>query len=182
MQGMTAMNPLIYEQTFPSGIAVPEALIFLRQWLDTHGYPISGCFELRADPHGSVRHWFGTDSIVDRFATFGAGPDGSPYAIWLQDDRRTPIVHMGSEGVNNFVLAPDFIQFLRLLAVGYEEIGFDDLSAPPTGKGANPIFQDWVSKTFSVAIPATGSEITEPAKRDHEDFEAWIQRIVDDVA
>jgi hypothetical protein len=80
------------------------------------------------------------------------------------------------------VLAADFVQFLRLLAVGYDEIGFDDLSVPPTGDGVNPAFRDWVQTTFSVELPATGSEITEPAQRNHEDFEAWIQRIVGNAA
>lgn len=176
------MKPLNYEQTFPKTIAVPDPLVRLRQWLETSGYPISGCFELRTDDCGAIHHWFGTDSILDRLAMFGAGADGSPYAIWLQDDGRTPIVHMGSEGVKNFVLAPDFVQFLRLLAIGYDEIGFDDLSVPPTGKDVNPDFRDWVQTTFSVNIPVTGSEIAEPAKRNHQDFEAWIQRIVGKIA
>jgi len=175
------MKPSDYEQTFPSTIAIPDALGLLREWLKNSGYPISGCFVLRADTYGAISHWFGTDTILDRFGMFGAGADGSPYAVWLQDDGRTPIIYMGSEGVNNFVLAPDFVQFLRLLAVGYNEIGFEDLSVPPTGQGANPVFQDWVRKSFSVDIPSTGSEITEPAQGSHENFEAWIQRIVNNA-
>jgi len=60
------------------------------------------------------------------------------------------------------------------LAVGYGEIGFDDLSRPAT-KVPNAVFQRWVSETFSVSIPATGGEITERAKATHDDFDQWIQ-------
>jgi hypothetical protein len=161
---------LNYEDAFPRTIAIPDALLRLRDWLDIHGYPISGYFELRNHDPNAIKYWFGADTALDRLAMFGAGPDGSPYCIWLQDDGRTPIVHMGSEGVNNFVLAPDFIQFLRLLAVGYDEIGFDILSQPPAAEGVNPAFQGWVREAFSVEVPPIGLQITEPAQRTHDNF------------
>lgn len=162
------------QKTFPSGISIPDALAQLCAWHEANGYPISGYFELRADTYEAIRHWFGNDSVVDRFGVFGAGPDGSLFAIWRQADGRQPIAHLGSEGVNNFVLASDFVSFLRLLAVGYGEIGFDDLSQPTTEPPNEP-FQRWVSDTFSVSIPSTGAEITEPARAAHDDFDQWIQ-------
>ena len=85
-----------------------------------------------------------------------------------------PIVQMGSEGQNNFVLASDAVGFLRLLAIGYDEIGFADLLSPPDGDEVNPAFQEWVSKTFKVSIPETGNEITRHAQEAHDDFQKWI--------
>ena len=167
------------QRYFPSGMTVPAELAALCAWLGENGYPISGHFELYADEHESIRHWFGTGAVVDRFGVFGTGPDGSLYALWRQDDGRLPVVHMGSEGQNNFVLAPDMREFLRLLAIGYDEIGFDDLDAPPPDrKGVNAAFRKWVEQTFGVRVPATGSEITTPAQASHEDFQAWIERVV----
>jgi hypothetical protein len=162
---------------FPAGIAVPPELESLCTWLAKHGYPISGGFELYADEHESIRHWFGTDAVNDRFGVFGTGPDGSLYAIWRQDDGRTPIVHMGSEGQNNFVLAGKMLDFLRLLAVGYDEIGFADLAAPPDGDGVNPAFRRWVEETFRTRVPATGVEIRSPAQASHQDFQSWIDAV-----
>lgn len=165
------------QKTFPEGIAIPDALAQLCAWDETQDDFFSGYFELYADVHEAIRHWFGTPAVVDRFGVFGNGADGSLYAIWRQDDGRQPIVHLGSEGINNFVLSSDFVSFLRLLAIGYNEIGFDDLSQPPhePDEPPNESFQHWVSQTFSVSIPATGAEITEPARAAHDDFEKWIQ-------
>lgn len=157
---------------------MPPELASLCAWLGEHGYPISGGFELYADEHDSVRHWFATDAVVDRFGVFGKGPDGSLYALWRQDDGRFPIVHMGSEGQNNFVLAGSMRDFLRLLAVGYSEIGFDDLSALPDADGVNPEFQRWVESTFGVRVPRCGRDVTGPAQASHQDFEQWINGVV----
>ncbi len=162
------------QATFPTGIAIPDALAQLCAWHELNGYPISGGFELYADVHNSIELWFGTPAVVDRFGVFGCGPDGSLFAIWRQDDGRQPIVRMGSERQNNFVLASNFLEFLRLLAIGYDEIGFDDLSQPPT-EAPNLAFQQWVTTNFAVFIPIIGSEITEAAMSTHDDFQAWIE-------
>ena len=171
------MNPDKLAASFPRGIHFPSELRDLCEWLEKNGYPISGGFELRADDYEAVRHWFGHPRVVDRFGVFGAGPDGSLYAMWKQEDGRQPIVHMGSEGQNNFVLAGSFRDFLRLLAVGYSEIGFDDLTvAPSEREEINPQFQHWIEKRYSLPIPRCGSEVTVPASSTHEDFQAWIEK------
>lgn len=163
----------LLQNTFPEKVGFPDALAQLCEWHEINGYPISGSFELYADMHDSIALWFGTSAVNDRFGVFGTGPDGSLYAIWHQDDGRQPIVHMGSEGQNNFVLALNFLEFLRLLAIGYDEIGFDDLSRPPSD-APNLTFQRWVMETFAVSIPATGAKITNAAQEAHDDFQAWI--------
>jgi hypothetical protein len=83
------------------------------------GYPISGHFELYADTHESIRHRFGTDADVDRFGVFGWGPDRSLHAVSRQDDGRYPVVYLGSEGQNNFVLAANMVD-LAINATGRE--------------------------------------------------------------
>lgn len=171
---MNPVKPIPYETTFPPAIAIPQELILLRAWLMEHGYPISGYFELRADDYDVMGAWFDRKPVAQRLAMFGAGPDGSPYSLWVQDDGRISVVHMGSEGTNNCVLTTNFVQFLRLLAVGYDEIGFDDLAAPPPEDCVNPAFQDWVRRTFSVEIPETGLEITDAARNNCQDFQAWM--------
>ncbi len=176
------MTAEIFRRSFPPGLTFPPELENLCEWQEQNGYPISGDFELEADEeHDVMGNWFGTDEVVDRFGVFGKGPDGSLYAIWRQDDGRCAVVHLGSEGQNNFVLAEDMKQFVRLLAVGYREIGFDDLRAAPKPIGINSAFQGWVKKTFNTTIPAIGSEIVDRAKGTHDDFQSWINQVLQKV-
>ena len=85
-------------QSFPPSIPLPRELRSLCDWVRDNGYPISGYFELREHDDETLRCWFGSDKAIGQLAQFGAGPDGSLYCIWRQEDGRMPIVHMGSEG------------------------------------------------------------------------------------
>ena len=91
-------------------------------------------------------------------------------AFWLDDDGRQRIVHLGSGSGSSLVcvLADDPVDFLRLLAVGYDEICWSEaFSRPPVADGSSEKsyvhqyveYQDWVRRTFSVTIPQTGAEI-----------------------
>lgn len=168
------MNAQESAESFPASIPLPRELRALCDWLETNGYPISGAFELRKHEVETICLWFGSERAVGHLAQFGAGSDGCLYCIWRQGDGRSPIVHMGSEGQDNVVLASDALGFLRLLAIGYEDIGDADFSSPPEPDCANPAFQAWVSETYGVTIPKTGSEITLTAQETHGDFQSWI--------
>ncbi|WP_316845021.1 hypothetical protein [Pedobacter psychrodurus] len=165
----------------PKGITIPEELEKLCNWTDTNGYPISGYFELRADDGETIRYWLGFDNVSDRFGIFGAGPDGSLYSFWVDDENNHKIVHLGSEGGERYILANNFIDFLRLLAIGYMEIGYSDLNMTvqewnlATGQekdeGINPKFREWIEKEFKVQIPDKGSEIVDDGNKT---FSNWI--------
>jgi len=168
----------LIEAHFPSGIAVPAELRALCMWHGANGYPISGGFELRASDDEVLVHWFGCHAADDRLGVFGAGPDGSLFALWRQDDGECRVVHLGSEGQNNFVLARSFVEFLQLLAVGYNELGFDNLQGPPEAEGINPAFRAWVTRTFSVIVPSRGQALVSEARAASQDFDAWIQTVI----
>jgi hypothetical protein len=166
------------QKGFPSSISFPEELGLLCDWTEQNGYPISGYFELRADDGEAIYWWFRSHAADDRLAQFGAGADGSLYCVWKQDDGREPIVHMGSEGDALMVLASNMKEFITLLAVGYGEIGFEDLSAPPESQDdVNPRFQRWVAETFAVTIPSTGRDIVARATSEHDDFKIFVDSI-----
>jgi hypothetical protein len=168
------MNANVLAKSFPPLIQLPQELRMLCDWATQNGYPISGYFELsrmmmRVYACGSVRKkqsatWH--NLVPSRMVL--------SIAFGQQRDGREPIVHMGSEGQNNIVLASDTLGFLRLLAIGYDEIGFADLSSPPDGEHLNPAFQTWVTKTFNVSIPKFGNEITVPAQKANDNFQKWI--------
>ena len=145
-----------------------------------------------------IEHWFGRDErdpdIVDRLCVFArTGGDGSEAALWLDDYGELKIVHMGSGSGSllSCVLADNMIDFLRLLAIGYDEICWDEYFAwPPNDERADPYeyihpnlaFQQWVRDTFNTTIPETALEIIKhPSSMDDESSEdaffQWLQKI-----
>lgn len=89
-------------------------------------------------------------------------------------------MHLGSEGDALYILANSFVDFLRLLAIGYDDIGNADMTKTANqwndvddGESVNPHFQKWVQTTFKVSIPKTGNEIT---NTDNPHFKNWIHK------
>ena len=98
--------------------------------------------------------------------------------VWHAPDGTFPVVHLGSEGDAIYVLAPSPLDFLRLLAIGYHEIGFADLASPPTEEereeSVNPAFQSWVTEIRKGSLPETGAEIVESDASKHAALQEWI--------
>ncbi|GLY04155.1 hypothetical protein [Actinoplanes sp. NBRC 101535] len=114
------------------------------------------------------------------------GGEGSVGALWL-DDGRTRIVHLGSGSgsMMTCVLADNGLDFLRLLAIGYEDICWNkEFAAPPQvhREGGDPVnapFRDWLWRTYGATAPAIALDIVpEPAEMGDEDtkdpFCRWI--------
>jgi hypothetical protein len=150
--------------------------------------------EFSAQGNAHLKHWFGHErpEVLNRVCVFAkAGADGSMVAFWIADDGKQRIVHLGSGSGSTLVciLADDPVDFLRLLAIGYDEICWNsEFSKPPNaarGAGAlfvhpNVEFQSWVTKTFSVTIPQTAAEIvrhpSEMGDVESEDaFCQWVE-------
>ena len=110
----------------------------------------------------TLRYWFyGKDrelaaEIEQRLCVFArSGSDGSMCALWINDAGETKIVHMGSGSGSTMtcVLAHNGLDFLRLIAIGYDEIGWDEnFSMPPNSDGGDFIvhpnveFQQWIKE------------------------------------
>ena len=142
-----------------------------------------------------LRYWFyGEDrelaaEIKQRLCVFaGSGSEGSMCALWLDDVGETKIVHMGSGSGSTMtcVLAHSGLDFLRLLAIGYDEICWDeDFSAPPNSDDfivhPNLKFQQWLKDRFKTTIPQTALEIATPADMDddepRDEFLIWIRSL-----
>lgn len=159
---------------FPKSLPCPPELEELVDWTQSNGYPISGYFELRADDGDTMFYWFGFRDVETKLGQFGAGADGSLYCVWDAGGGRYPLVHMGSEGQENKILASNFVDFLCLLAIGYSELGFEDMSLPPNEDESNPKFRAWIEKRFVITIPSCGLEITKVAQDNEPNFQQWI--------
>jgi hypothetical protein len=145
-----------------------------------------------AEPDAGLQYWFGKEDpdIERRLCVFAkTGGDGSMAAFWLADDGSQKIVHLGSGSGSTTVcvLAEKAVDFLRLLAIGYDEICWGrQFSAPPNAGGdfvvePNHAFVGWVSKTFGVTIPSCGSEIVKhPAAMEdsasEDAFWKWVKQ------
>lgn len=138
-------------------------------WTDTDR-PGGTNIEFFAEGNVNMKHWFRHEKpeVLERLCVFGkTGAEGSMAAFWIDDAGRQKIVHLGSGSGSTLVcvLADNPVDFLRLIAIGYDEICWsENFSRPPSqadGFLVNPHaqFQDWVSRTFHVTIPGTASEI-----------------------
>ena len=87
-------------------------------------------------------------------------------------------------------LAQNGLDFLRLLAIGYDEICWDsELPQPPNhdedGLFVKPNlpFRAWVENTFRTTIPELGTEIVTPVQMGEQEskgdlFVEWSNKVV----
>jgi hypothetical protein len=163
-------------------------------WTDSER-PGGTSIEFAASGNANVHYWLGHNraEVVDRLCVFAqTGAEGSEAALWIDDCGRQRIVHMGSGSgsVLSCVLADNALDFLRLIAIGYDEICWDDcFPFPPNHPDAgtelivhpNTAFQNWLKTAFDVTIPATAMEIVRYRakigdKDSPDDFNRWAER------
>ena len=112
------------------------------------------------------------DEVKRRLLVFArSGADGSECALWLDDEGHTQIVHIGSGSgsIMTCILVKNALDFLRLLAIGYDEICWDeDYPLSPNSNKDNTFvhpntqYQEWVQNTFHTTIPKIGLEVATP--------------------
>lgn len=140
-----------------------------------------------------LMYWFDSDNpeIAQRLSAFAStGCEGSMAAFWLADDGSQKIVHMGTGSGSAMVcvLADDPIDFLRLIAIGYDEICWGEQFSQTPAEIAedvlrpNRAFTDWVTRTFEVSIPERGVEIVKSfslmdGEGSSDPFWQWSRRI-----
>lgn len=153
--------------------------------------------EFSAEGNEHLKYWFDHEDpdVIDRLYVFAqTGAEGSIAAFWLNPENEQKIVHLGSGSGSHLtcVLANDPVDFLRLIAIGYDEICWPEefLKLPKSDlfeddneytQIPNRQYRKWVEQTFSVTIPSTASEIVKhPSSMGDEDpqdsFCKWIQK------
>lgn len=158
-------------------------------WTETER-PGGTIVQFLAEGNVNLKYWFGHEraEVLNRVCVFArTGADGSMGALWLDPSGAQKIVHLGSGSGSTLVcvLAHEPIDFLRLLAIGYDEICWQHEFANPPNTGTelrvhpNTAYQTWLQTTFGVAIPATASEIvrhpeTMSAEKPLDPFNKWV--------
>lgn len=166
------------EATYPAGQTLPEPLRALCAFLDEHGYPLSGCFELSTIGLEDLNHWFKkTPHATEEFLPFGRGACGDVYAIWLTEQRTpqdAPVVIFGSEGELK-ALAVTSLEFCRLLCFGYSELGLEDHTGPGEEfEEARPL-RDFMIQRYGFELPENGAVIIDEAQKQFPGFKAWVE-------
>ncbi len=173
------------EKGLPSGMHIPNAIKKLLAWVEDNqfyietpegliGYLYSPDDEpkgteisfLAQDPE-ALPCWFEGDisAVLSRLYLFCCtGADGSAAGIWLDGSGNQKYVHLGTNNSGlTCVISYDPVDFIRLLAIGYDEIscGEELLSPPVLESPPNEYFQNWVVEEFGVAIPRVANEVVE---------------------
>ncbi|MCI0703468.1 MAG: hypothetical protein L0241_20505 [Planctomycetia bacterium] len=163
---------------FPKGVTLPAELRALCDFADEQDGEVSGLFEFQTEGQTFALAWFNREpEPAKQFAVFGYGPDGSLYALWLHDGLKSdkaPVVMLDSECQDSKVIARDFREFLRLLAIGYDEPGRYPTLEPENPKSAAKL-RKWLKAEYGLVPPKTGDEIVTEAQGQHPDLMAWIR-------
>lgn len=173
------------------GLLFPESTL-RSEWTETER-PGGTIIEFAAEGSANLKYWFGHQrpEVLERLYVFAkTGAEGSMAAFWLDPEGHQKIVHLGSGSgsIMVCVLADDPVDFLRLLAIGYDEICWgDDYGEVPSVAEfkvhPNLRFRDWVRTSFRVAIPETGLEIVKHPSRmgdaaSQDAFNRWVAQNV----
>jgi len=174
---------------FPDGVAVPPLLDALAAFAMPLGSWFSGHFEICAE---RAEAWFGQPREgATQLAIFGQEGDGSRYALWLHGGRSSeeaPVVYLNSENDGNTVVAGSLRDFLALLALDLDEIGFwvdsgswatsaiakrDEEGTPAPHASA---YREWLARQEIAPIEtaAAAARLTKAALVEHGGFEAWL--------
>jgi len=118
-----------------------------------------------------IRYYFNNEEIGKYFGVLALTADGSLLSIWKDSDQQR-FIHLGCEGDNWLILASNPIDFIRVIAIGYDAFEKNKVIHPPIRSRIDKSFQDWVRKTFSVEIPKSGNEIIDLKS---EKLITWIE-------
>ncbi|MFM2269901.1 MAG: hypothetical protein RL757_3342 [Bacteroidota bacterium] len=165
---------------FPYTIAVPEGMEKFCNWYEANEALPGGDFELFADDGEAITHWSRIPNLTDYFASFGCTGNGSMVGIWQPEAGKQKYMHLSADEGWGTELADNFVDFLRLLAIGYETLGyFSEHTIQELNKlaehedlnqGFNPAFKTWVETEFQTTVPTTNLSF----KQAGTPFNDWI--------
>jgi len=183
------MEVVDFKKNFPTGIEVPQSLIALLEYQETRAIKTKA---RKYSGHFYLYDKFWTlppivpPEIDSYFFHFGFDADGSVYSFWMYKCfpiEKTPIVFTGWSWIGNTLLANSLDEFLSLLSLGIEELGYA-VNFPPdwvTQISYDPetlLFRNWLHENLGVSMPSDPLKIVKGAKNSHPDFDKWFEERV----
>ncbi len=151
----------------------------------------------RAESEDWATAWLGNadaDALSRLHIFCRTGGDGSAGALWRDAQGQMQIVHLGSGSGSVWMgkMGETPLDFLRLLAIGYEEICWpEEFAFAPDGPqdaygprsrftAPNIAYRDWLTSTFATTIPSRGADIiphapSMDAARSDDPFWQWMR-------
>jgi hypothetical protein len=176
------METTQFRTNFPAGATVPPLLKRLLEFDSRIKKFYSGHFELTDSGAATAVAMFdGDKDAAAQFALFGEEVDGSGFGFWLYEGRKledAPVVYLGSEGTGWMVLAETLEDFLRLLAIGVDDLGFAaeylafDQPEPPSESLV--AYRNWLKTECGLSQPEDPAALVSAAKRKHPDLQEWL--------
>jgi hypothetical protein len=165
----------------PDNITIPKELKLLCEWVEKNGYPIGGDLELFPDKDNILKEVQGYEKCHDKLGVFGC--DGiCNYALWQEGDEPPKVVV-----IEEFdVIAENFSDFIRLLAIGYGQLSCadlditleeynDDNDEDEYYHSVSPKFRNWVTNKLGLTIPEKGDEIVDTKDRSFDDWVTFYE-------
>ncbi len=166
---------------FPATIPIPDGMEKFCDWYNANEALPGGDFELFPDDGESITYWSRVPDLHPYFVQFGSTGNGSMIGIWQPEAGKQIYMHLSGDEGWGTELADNFVDFLRLLAIGYEHLGFfSELTIQELNKlaenedlnaGFNPQFKAWVEREFQTTVPTTSLSF----KREGTPFNDWMK-------
>ena len=159
-----------YEDTENGRIGYLYDIDKLRAEWDEHQRPGGTLIEFYAEKDSDLLYFI-NENTKGRLRVFArTGGDGSMAGFWLDDEGHQKIVHIGSGSGSMLacVLCDDPLDFLRLIAIGYDEVCWNEEFEFTPGEcfkknefvvKPNLRYQDWLIHKFHTSIPIKAIEI-----------------------
>ncbi|MBR8744977.1 hypothetical protein [Nocardiopsis sp. MG754419] len=173
----------------PPGMSIPEPLERAWTWMEDQGFVVAHGSGHFVTPYAGTRQlgivfspgqhlggWCepgepGHDHLLPIAEIAG---DGSQCVLW-NDAGTVRFAVLGSDG-ETFLLADSAVDFLRFVAIGYDEVPYAEyLAGPPEEEEAveaHAAFRRWVESEFDVEVPAHWRVAEQDA------FHAWCAKVL----
>lgn len=173
------MDKTSFIKNFPQGKVIPNTLWKLFEYQENNKSGYSGYFQLY-DRFGELPF---SDILFPYFAFFGLDANGSRYGFWLYTDfilSDAPVIFFDFEGVRCTLIANSFVDFLSLLSLGVEELGYaiqedSDWSNPQIFNENTLKFRHWLNTELQILPPEDPHGIISNARKAHPDLTLWLE-------
>ena len=208
---------------FPSNMVLPEPLTAFFQWAeeqdlyknwddeDTYSYMLidpscmdnNSCMCIEMPVQENTEGWTRNDDPVinSRLAIFcRTGGDGSYAGLWQDDTGKLHFVHLGSGSgsIALGIMTSDAVDFLRLLAIGHDELCWvedhdltlqeilereleEDEDFEPSGPPE--ALRQWLLERYGAVPPSKPADILGKLREmgdPHDAFSLWLEEVSQD--